>query len=319
MKKLLYFILSICSAVLIFSFGASAATAGKVVTSSGSLNLREKPSLSSRVVTTAKKGSWLTLEEKEGAWYRVRYNQNKTAYAKAEYIRNYPSTVECTVNVTSGVLNVRSGPGMDRAVTDTLKRGTKVLVVKSNSTWSGIVYGGNKKGYVAKSYLKKSSAAEAFPSVKLNVPSFKQYDSRWKDYPIGTQGGTIGRIGCLTTAIAMTESYATSVTVTPRQMAQRLSYSASGSLYWPTDYVRSSASDTYLLEIYSLLKKGKPVIVGAKTASGGQHWVVVYGYEGGEMLSADKFLINDPGSEKRATLQSFLSVYPLKDRLAYKK
>lgn len=320
MKKIVYSIAFVFAAVMFFTVSASAATAGKVVTTTGNLNLREGPSVSSGIISTAKSGSWLTLEEKSGDWYRVSYGKDKTAYAKADYIRNYTATVEGTVNVTSGVLNVRSGPGTNYAVKDTLKRGDRILAVKSNSTWAGIVYNGNKTGYVAKAYLKRLSQNTAsYPAVKLSVPSFKQYDALWKDYPIGTQGGTIGKIGCLTTAIAMVESYAASATVTPVQMAKKLSYSVSGSLYWPADYIRISSDESYLSEIYSLLKKGKPVIVGAKTSSGGQHWVVVYGYEGADSLSADKFLINDPGSEKRLTLQSFLSAYPLKDRIVYKK
>ena len=320
MKKVFYSLMYITFILMFFSFRASAATAGKVITSTGNLNLREGPSISSKIVSSAKKGSWLTVEKKEGDWFLVNYGDNKKAYAKADFIKNYPSSVEAEVNVASGVLNVRTGPGTDYAVKDTLRRGERVVLVKSNSIWVGIVYNGNKTGYVAKTYLKRlSQTAETYPSVTLNVPSFKQYDTRWKDYPLGTQGGTIGKIGCLTTAIAMVESHSSSETVTPVQMAKKLSYSGSGSLYWPADYVRVSASENYLSEIYSLLTKGKSVIMGAKTSSGGQHWVVIYGFEGGSSLSAEKFLINDPGSERRNTLQSFLTVYPLKDRIVYKK
>ncbi len=319
MKRLIYFVFTLSVAVVMLSLSASAATAGKVTTSGGNLNLRKAPSLSSEVITTAKNGSWLTVEEKQGQWYKVSYAKGKTAYANEGYVKHYPNAIEGTVSITSGVLNVRSGPGTDYAVKDTIGKGERIIAVKSNSTWTGIVYQGNKTGYVAKKYLKKLDSSASYPSLKLDVPSFKQYDSRWKSYPIGTTGGTIGSIGCLTTAIAMVESHSASKSITPPEMAKKLSYSSSGSLYWPSDYVRSTASGDYLGEIYELLKKGKPVIVGARRSTGGQHWVIVYGYEGGNKLEEEGFLIHDPGSESRKTLRSFLEVYSVKDRLVYKK
>ena len=319
MKRLIYLMLSIAIFTVTFSLSAAAATAGKVTTSGGNLNLRKSPSLAAEIITTAKNGSWLTVEEKQGQWYKVSYAKGKTAYVSADYIKNYPNAIEGVVNITTGVLNVRSGPGTDYSVKNTIGKGEKVIVVKSNSTWAGIVYQGNKTGYVAKKYLKKLTADVLYPSVKLEMPSFKQYDSSWKSYPIGTTGGTIGTIGCLTTAIAMVESHSASKSITPPEMAKKLSYSASGSLYWPSDYVRSSFSADYKQEIYSLIKSGKPVIVGAEKSSGGQHWVVVYGYEGADALTDGRFLIHDPGSASRTTLESFFGTYPVKDRLVYKK
>ncbi len=318
MKKIFKLIIFTAFTIVALTFSASAKTAGKVVTQEGRLNLRQSPSTSSTVITSVKKGSWLTVEKKEGNWYLVEYEKGKRAYASADYITNYPRTVEGKVNVGADVLNVRTGPGTGYAVKDRLTTGHRILAVKSNSVWAGIVYDGNKTGYVAKAYLERMTS-QAYPSVRLYVPSFKQYDTKWKNYPIGTQGDTIGTIGCLTTAIAMTESHRAGYEITPLQMAKRLSYSPSGSLYWPTDYVRSSANGSYLHNIYELLKSGKTVIVGARRASGGQHWVTVYGYEGKGSLSASDFLVHDPGSERRSTLQDLFNDYPYPDRYVYKK
>ncbi len=318
MKKIIRILFFAVITVSALTFSASAKTAGKVSTQDGRLNLRQSPSTASAVIGSIAKGSWLTVEKKEGNWYLVEYEKGKKAYASADYITNYPKTVEGEVTPGTGVLNVRSGPGTSYAVKDRIRDGQRILAVKSNATWAGIVYDGNKTGYVAKAYLKRL-VQENFSSVKHNVPSFKQYDSRWKNYPIGTQGDTIGTIGCLTTAIAMTESHRAGREITPLQMAKRLSYSASGSLYWPADYVRSSATGNYLQSIYGLLRSGKTVIFGAKKASGGQHWVTVYGYEGTGGLSASDFLVHDPGSEKRGTLRDLLNAYPYPDRYVYKK
>lgn len=318
MKKIIYSAITITVLFFCFCFSASAATAGKVITQGGRLNLRTSPSTTAGVIKSVPHNSWLTIIEKSGSWYLVEYEKDKRAYAHSSYIKNYTSTVEAYVKLNSGYLNVRNGPGRDYGVKDKLYNGKNVLAVKSNETWTGILYDGNKIGYVARAYLAKKGT-EAYPQITLSVPSFKQTDSRWSNYPLGTQGDTIGTIGCLTTAIAMVESYNTKSTITPPQMAKKLSYSASGSLYWPANYMRINATSGYLGEIHSLLKQGKPVILGAKKASGGQHWVTVYGYEGSGSLSPSGFKIHDPGSNSRFTLQAFLSQYPYADRFVYVK
>lgn len=295
--------------MLCMGFSASALnSAGRVATEGGRLNLRSGPSTSASVVGSIANKSWLTVTEKSGSWYRTEYDDGKYAYVSADYVTHYPTSVDATVTLTSGYLNVRAGAGSEYAVKDRLQKGERVVVVKSNSTWCGIVYRGSRTGYVAKAYLKRTAEA-GYKAISLDVPSFKQTDPRWKSHPIGTTGGTIGTIGCTTTALAMTESYHTGVTVTPPQMANKLSYSASGSLYWPSTYSVNIAGENYLGEIYSLLSKGKPVVFGMKASGGGQHWVTVYGFKGGS-LSPSAFLVNDPGSNTRTTLAQVLSSYP---------
>lgn len=319
MKRIIYFVLTVTAVMLCMVVSASALnTAGRVATEGGRLNLRSSPSVSSAVVGSIPNKSWLTVKEKKGDWYRAEYAEGKEAYVNAAYVTHYTSSIDATVKLSSGYLNVRTGAGTDYAVKDRLGNGERVVVVKSNSTWCGIVYRGSKTGYVARKYLQKT-AEEAYKAISLDVPSFRQTDSRWKDYPIGTTGGTIGSIGCTTTALAMTESYHKGSTITPPQMAKQLSYSASGSLYWPSAYSVGIASDTYLRDIYNLLSKGKPVVFGMKTAGGNQHWVTVYGFKGGSSLSASSFLINDPGSASRTTLAQVMSSYPDPYKLVYRR
>ena len=144
----------------------------------------------------------------------------------------------------------------------------------------------------------------------MSVPSYKQTDSRWSNVKIGTSGKTIGQIGCVTTAIAMIESYRTGTTIYPDAMSKKLSYSSSGNVYWPSNYIAVTSSSSYLSKIYQKLKEGKPVLFGAKKSSGTQHWVVITGYSGGETLTPASFTINDPGSRQRTNLQHLLNEYP---------
>lgn len=320
MKKIIYFMLAFVLTVICMTFSASALnSAGRVQTEGGRLNIRSSPG--GTVIGSIKNGTWLILKGKSGSWYRAEYSEGKEAYVSEGFVKSYPKSVDATVKLKSGTLNVRSGAGTAYAVKDSLYNGERVVVVKSNDTWCGIVYRGNKTGYVAKAYLEKTKedTAQDYKAVRLSVPSFKQTDSRWSSYPIGTTGGTIGTIGCTTTALAMTESFYKGYEITPPEMSRQLSYSSSGSLYWPASYSVSNASADYLQEIYSVLRAGKPVVFGMKKANGSQHWVTVYGYEGGEKLTASAFLVNDPGSNTRKTLQSVLSVYPEAYRIVYRK
>lgn len=319
LKKLLCFLYTGIMLVM-FSFVCGAAdSAGKVVTDGGNLNVRSSPSSSSGIITSLKNSTWVTLQEKSGSWYKAEYADGKTGWLHGDYLRTYPTTYEMTVAVSSGQLNVRSGAGTSYPVTDKLSKGDSVVILYGNSRWSRILYSGNKIGYCSTAYLKSPEESKYTP-VSLAVPSYKQTDPRWKNHPIGSYGDTVGTIGCTTTALAMTESYHTGATVTPVMMASRLSYSASGSLYWPSYYQVELADGDYLSTVYKLLSQGKPVVFGAKKASGSQHWVTVTGYTGSsDSLSASYFTVNDPGSDKRTRLSEFMAVYPYAYKIVYRK
>lgn len=327
MKKFIkaaVFLFVLCICINIGTVMGSAATAsskaGKVVTESTSLNLRSSASTSGTVVAKAKKGSYLTLLEKSGSWWKVEYAKDKTAYAHSDYIDTVSSKV-MYVATTSGNLNVRSSASADASIKTTLPRNTIVLRLSTKSSWSRILYNGNKTGYVSSKYLTETKGADSYQKIALSVKSYKQTDSRWSSVKIGTQGDTIGSSGCTTTALAMTESFHQNKTITPKDMAKTLSYSSSGMLYWPTNYsTELISSSNYLSKIYSVLKSGKPVVVGMKKSNGSQHWVVVTGHtKSTSSLSAKNFTINDPGSNTRTLLSEFASSYPVPYKIAYRK
>ena len=314
-------ILTLCASAVIMSHQGLAADsdskAGQVKTSYGNLNIRKSASLSSEILKTAKNKSYLTLIRKSGDWWKVEYAKNKYGYCHKDYITRLSSSFASAVNTKSGSLNVRSGADASYDIKTTLSKGTVVVVISEKDGWSRIVYSGNKTGYVSSAYLKKDS----YKSISLSVPYFSQTDSRWAGVPIGSQGDTLGSSGCTTTCLAMTESYRTTSQITPKAMSQRLSYSASGMLYWPQNYVTETVnSDNYLGKIYSVLEKGKPVIFGMKkSGSSSQHWVVVTSFDGGFTLSAKSFGINDPGSKTRTSLSQVMSAYPVVYKIAYAK
>ena len=310
MKKIVSAMLSIIvsAGILAFPNTAEAATlqstAGIVSTSSGRLNVRSSNSTGSPVVAALNKGSFITLISKSGSWWYIEYAKGQYGYSHADYIRPASGSA-AAVRTQSGSLNVRSGAGTSYAILDKLAKGENVIVLSSSGGWSRILYHGAKLGYVSSQYLSGSGLA----SISLSLPNFKQADSRWANTKIGNSGKTIAQIGCTTTAIAMMESYRTGTTIYPDAMSKKLSYTSSGDLYWPGDY--KVVTNYSLSAVYDRLKQGKPVLFGAKTTGGKQHWVVVNGFTGGEGLTASQFTVLDPGSNQRTTLQQFLNEYPV--------
>lgn len=317
MRKALVCFLSfiIALGILISPTSAKAATAsskaGMVTVSSGWLNIRSSASASSSIVKTLSNGRYLTLVSQTGNWWKVEYEKGSYGYCSSTYIKVVSTDVKA-VNVSSGTLNIREGAGTSYAKIGTLKKGDIVIVLSTANGWSRVLHSGNKVGFVSSKYLSSvgSTDSEVYSKISLNVPGYKQTDSRWANVKIGSSGKTISKIGCATTGIAMVESYRTGTTIHPDAMSKKLSYTSSGSVYWPSHYSSVTSSSSYLSKIYTQLKSGKPVLFGAKNSYGAQHWVVITGFKGGDTLKAADFTINDPGSNTRTTLQQFLNAYP---------
>lgn len=307
MKKLISLLLTLsifACGLTVNSFAGDSASAAIVSTAGGNLNVRSAPNASAAIVTSIKNASYVTVLGKSGSYVRVEYSFGEYGYCHSDYIKSLEAK-QMSVNITSGKLNVRSGGSKSYSIIDSLKKGDEVFVLSMAQSWSKILYSGNKTGFVSSDYLSEKSEA-----ITLAVPSYKQTDKRWANVKIASSGKTIAQIGCATTAIAMMESYRLGKTIYPDAMSKELSYSSSGNVYWPSNYTAITSSSGYLAKIYSLLKENKPVLLGAKTNSGSQHWVVVTGCKSGENLSPDSFSINDPGSSKRVTLRQFLNDYP---------
>lgn len=94
------------------------------------------------------------------------------------------------VNASSG-LNVRSGPGQDNGVVDSVPNGSQVTVLGEENGWYQISYNGNRSGYVSKDYV---STAEAPVTVEPDPPVTTEPD------PPGNGGTTSSTQGTITGA-----------------------------------------------------------------------------------------------------------------------
>lgn len=301
--------------MLVLPSRAHAATmeskAGAVTTSGSRLNVRSSASTASGTVATLNKGSYITLISKSGNWWKVEYANGKYGYCHADFITIVEGS-PVKVTTQSSNLNVRSGAGTSYPKTASIPKGEPVILLSSSNGWSRILYHGTKTGYVSAQYLSHNYSA-----VSLGVPNFKQTDGRWSGTLVGTSGKTMAQIGCATTAIAMMESYRTGTTIYPDAMMRQLSYTPSGSVYWPAHFMTVTNSSGYLNTIYNQLKSGRPVLLGAVNGYGKQHWVVITGFTGGASLTPAAFSIHDPGTYSRTNLQQFLNLYPTFYKMFY--
>lgn len=305
MKRILYPILTLIL-FMTLALPAQAAPsnpkAGAVTTLGSQLNVRSAPSTTGKVVAALPKGSYVTLHTKTGSWWQIQYGSDQYGYCHDDYIT--PITGN-PASIAASALNVRRGPGTSHSIAGYVHRGEKVIVLSESGSWSRILYQGSKTGYVSTRYL-----SQTYSPVSLWLPNLKQADSRWADTPIGQTGKTMAQIGCATTAIAMVESHRRGYTIQPDVMARELTYTPSGSVYWPQHYRTVTDSSGYLSGIYTRLMQGKPVLLGVLNGYGSQHWVVVTGFKGGASLSPANFTIQDPGTWTRTTLQQLLDLYP---------
>ena len=323
LKRKASLLLAVILLISIFTIHPKAGTqiigAGRVNTSGSSLNVRSSPSASSTVKASLKNNTYISLISETGDFWYVRYSNGGYGYCHKNYIYHVSSAVR-QVKTTSGNLRVRVSPSTTAQIKDSLPSGTFVTVHTADSAFAKIIYHGNKVGYVSRNYLvKPDNFTGNFSAISLKVPNYKQTDSRWKNVTLGSSGQTIGKIGCATTALAMTESYRTGTTIYPNAMAKKLTYTSGGAVYWPTNYNIITSQSGYLQTIYSALQSGKPVIVGAKNTYGGQHYVVVTGVKACNTLTTSAFYINDPGSNTRTTLNQFFSAYPNFYKMLYVK
>ncbi len=154
------------------------------------------------------------------------------------------------------------------------------------------------------------------PGIHYDAPYYTQADERWGNVYIGTK--TIAKVGCLTSCMAMMHSYYTGTEITPDVMCKEYLTYNNNSLLWAEVYnlgyevisVSGNSNSTNLAALYEKLQTG-PVIVGAKNSYGGMHYVLVTGCTNAnaEGLTAADFTINDPGFERKKTLDEHFEDY----------
>lgn len=144
----------------------SGISAGVVSTSWGALNVRSSPDTGAPLITKLPKGTYVTLIEKTGSWWKVEYADSCYGYVSVQYISAISGTY--ARKVTASLLNVRSGAGTAYSVKEVLPGGKTVVVLSTDSGWSRILYNGTRTGYVSSKYLGGAMVWPVPASAKIN-------------------------------------------------------------------------------------------------------------------------------------------------------
>ncbi len=134
------------------------------VVKGGSLNLRETPSLSAKILGQYPTGTWMTVISEDGDWSEVTVN-GKSGYVMSKYLSDTASANTMYVRTNTGRgLNLRDQPSLQGNIIASYKPGTEVEIVLRGSGWHKVTVGGNT-GYMSSQYLSsKQGGSTTAPS-----------------------------------------------------------------------------------------------------------------------------------------------------------
>ncbi|WP_343901705.1 SH3 domain-containing protein [Arthrobacter rhombi] len=166
---------------------ADMAVASTAKQTSANLNLRTSASTSSRLVTTLKKGTKVSVSSTRGSWSRVSAGK-KTGWVASRYLVKPASVTKKPTptkkaaskaptkrpidKVTTANLNLRSGASSKHKVVKVLKKGTTVSITSTQGTWSKGSASG-KIGWLSSKYLKNPPKPVAKKPAPVKKPVAK--------------------------------------------------------------------------------------------------------------------------------------------------
>jgi len=152
-----------------------------VVTSSGSLNMRQEASAGSTILTTIPRSATVTVTSKGDTWCAVTYN-GYSGYAMSVYLQFSNSTdtnadtsansgtVTAIVSTSSGSLNLRQLPKAGSTILTTIPQLTVITVTTKGTDWSCVTYAGTT-GYVMSAFLTFSTETATGTTDDTSTPT----------------------------------------------------------------------------------------------------------------------------------------------------
>lgn len=137
--------------------GATAKTASvttKYYVTASSLNIRQSPTTSSKVVASVKKGATVTYYSKSGMWAKVKTTSGITGWASMSYLsKTKPASATTagtkTYYVKADSLKVMASSSRQAKVLTTLKKGASVKYLSAKNSWGKIKTTSGITGWVA--------------------------------------------------------------------------------------------------------------------------------------------------------------------------
>ncbi len=147
----------------------SASQYARVTTQSGSLNLRQNPSASAKVLRTIPRNETIPILEKGASWCKTAYGGD-TGYVMTQFLSFASPAAQLTARVTtqSGSLNLRESSSTSSRVLRTIPQNDMVSVLQQGAEWCRVAYNG-VTGYVMTRYLTFSGGAAPVADGGSNV------------------------------------------------------------------------------------------------------------------------------------------------------
>ena len=190
-----------------------AALYARVTTKSGSLNLRQTPSSSAKVLRTIPQNETISILEKGASWCKTVYGGD-TGYVMTQFLTFtsaasptpspqpvQPSGMSARVTTQSGSLNLRQAPNTSAKVLRTIPRNDMVSVQEQGAEWCHVAYDGTT-GYVMTKFLAFSSTATPVPDSDIRL---KPLDAPLPARIMPTSGSLNLRDGCSLSAKVLLE------------------------------------------------------------------------------------------------------------------
>jgi len=98
--------------------------------SKDSVSIRSGPSEKQAVLFTVNEGHPVRIEKTQGKWVKIRDWEGDTGWVLKDKVQNIR-----TIVITTGRVNVRSGPSMKNPSVSTLDRGMLVQVLQEQNGW----------------------------------------------------------------------------------------------------------------------------------------------------------------------------------------
>ena len=141
---------------------------GIVTTPSGTLNLRETPSTTARVLTAIAPGTGVSILTQGSEWSKITHN-GYTGYVMTRFLTisgNGGSATETpvesadtvTVHTGNGSLNLRESPDANARVQTVIPDGTQLERLIAGSAWTKVRYGSHT-GYVMTKFLQEGASS----------------------------------------------------------------------------------------------------------------------------------------------------------------
>ena len=147
---------------------AMADTADSALVRGGSLNLRETPSLSAKVLGQFPTGTLVEIVESGDEWHQVEVN-GQEGFMMAKYLNTGVNEQSATVRTNTGIgLNLREEPDMKGTIITSVKNGETVTVLQKGKTWSRVSANG-QEGFMSTQYLRFGSQSASTPTGKVAV------------------------------------------------------------------------------------------------------------------------------------------------------